>query len=161
MMSRSWGRHLLWVLLLVCSIAQAEVRPFESGSLQAIRNAHAGRPFILTFWSIDCAHCPKELKLLGELKKRHPKLAVVLVSTDNESSVVPLADFAARQGLAGVEQWVFADPQPEKLRFEVDRRWWGELPRTYFFDAAHRMDGVSGLVPEDRLKRWAVEHVQP
>ena len=37
-------------------------------------------------------------------------------------------------GLGKVEQWVFADPMPERLRFEIDRRWYGELPRTHFYD---------------------------
>lgn len=153
-------RWLPWLLLLVVAWAQAaaEVRPFESGSLDVIRAARAHRPFILTFWSIDCAHCPKELKALGELKTQYPKLDIVLVSTDNEAAAEQLASFAARQGLGGVDQWMFADPQPEKLRFQVDRRWWGELPRTYFFDATHGMDGVSGLVSEERLRRWAKTH---
>ena len=151
-------RSLLWWLMLVAGAAQAEVRPFESGSLTAIRAAHAGHAFILTFWSIDCAHCPKELKALGELKRRYPKLDIVLVATDHELPTAPLAAFAVQQGLGAVEQWVFADPQPEKLRFEIDRHWWGELPRTYFFDARHQMEGVSGLVNEERLKRWGAEH---
>lgn len=149
-----------WLLLLLAAWAQAatEVRPFESGSLDTIRASRAQRPFILTFWSIDCAHCPKELKALGELKRKYPKLDIVLVSTDTEAVPEQLAGFAARQGLGGVDQWMFADPQPEKLRFEVDRRWWGELPRTYFFDAAHRMEGVSGLMSEERLRHWATTH---
>jgi thiol-disulfide isomerase/thioredoxin len=158
MKSMRWS---LWLLLLVAAWAQAgaEVRPFESGSLDTIRAARAQRPFILTFWSIDCAHCPKELKALGEIKKQYPKLDIVLVSTDHDSPPLPLADFAAQQGLAGVEQWVFADPQVERLRYEIDRHWWGELPRTYFFDAEHRLEGVSGVVPAGRLQRWAADHV--
>lgn len=159
-------RRLLGLLMLVVVAAHvtahvahaAEVRPFDSASLDAIRAAHARRPFILIFWSIDCAHCPKELKALGELKRQYPKLDIVLVSTDNEAEAAQLAGFAAQQGLGAVEQWMFADPQPEKLRFAVDRRWWGELPRTYFFDASHRSEGVSGLVAPERLQRWAGEH---
>ncbi len=161
-----WLRLLPWLFLLVASLVWADVgaggeagvRPFESGSLQTIRAAHVHRPFILTFWSIDCAHCPKELKALGELKKQYPKLDIVLVSTDGDVPAAHLASFATRQGLGAAEQWVFADPQPEKLRFEIDRRWWGELPRTYFFDAAHKRESVSGLVSEERLQRWALAY---
>jgi len=153
-------RALMLLLALVSLAAQAQVQPFEAGSLAQIRTAHAGRPFILSFWSLDCAHCPKELLALGELRRRHPRLDVVLVSTDTPAAAALLADFAARQGLAGAEQWVFADPQPQKLRFEIDRRWWGELPRTYFYDAAHRIEAVSGILPAERLARWAGEHAR-
>ncbi|MBP9713078.1 MAG: redoxin domain-containing protein [Sterolibacterium sp.] len=155
-----WLHCLCGLLWLVCSLAQADadaaVQPFVSGSLARLSAARAGHPFILTFWSIDCTHCPKELKTLAELKRQHPQVDIVLVSTDLAAPIAPLADFAAQQGLAGVEQWVFAEAQEEKLRHEIDRRWWGELPRTYFFDARHRMEGVSGLLPLGQLQRWAV-----
>lgn len=143
---------------LFCGIAHAEVRPFTSGSLDAIRAAHADRAFILAFWSIDCAHCPKELRTLGALKKKFPELEIVLVATDNETPGATLADFAARQGLGEVEQWMFADAQPERLRYEIDRHWWGELPRTYFFDGGPDAEGVSGIVPRKRLERWIAAH---
>lgn len=146
--------------LLAAAPLHAEVRPFESGSVARIRAQHEGRPFILSFWSLDCVHCPKELKALGELKRRHPKVEIVLVSTDTPADADALADFAARQGLAASEQWVFAAPQPQRLRFEVDPRWWGELPRTYFYDAAHRVEATSGIVSGERLARWATEQAR-
>lgn len=135
--------------------AEAQVRPFVSGSLAAIRTAHAGQPFILSLWSIDCSHCPKELAALGALKKAHPRLRLVLVATDNGVPPTALAEYVAQHGLEAAEQWVFAGEQDERLRHEIDPRWWGELPRTYFFDAAQRMEGVSGLVPLQRLQQWA------
>ena len=139
-------------------VDRTAVRLFESGSLDKIRLAHHGKPFILGFWSLDCSHCPEELKALGALKKLHPKLQVVLVSTDTQADATVLTQTAARHGLTRAEQWVFADPQPEKLRFEIDRRWWGELPRAYLFDAEHRSEAVSGIIPAERLARWADEN---
>jgi thiol-disulfide isomerase/thioredoxin len=144
-------------LLLTGAPAWAEVRTFENGSLAQIRAQRQGKPFILSFWSLDCAHCPQELKALGELKKRYPKVDIVLVSTDSPEAVEALASFAAQKGLTTSEQWVFAATQPQRLRYEVDPRWWGELPRTYFHDAEHRIDAVSGVVPMERLKRWVKE----
>ncbi len=143
----------LAVALTAC-FAQAEVRPFEVGSHAQIRAAREGRPFILSFWSIDCAHCPQELKTLGELKKRHPGIEIVLVSTDALAESAALTDFVARQGLGHAEQWVFADPQPQKLRFEIDKRWWGELPRTYLFDTDRKVTAFSGLVAEEAFAGW-------
>ncbi len=146
----------LLLLTAFAVLAHAEVRPFESGSLAKIRAARDGRPFILSFWSLECAHCPKELKALGELKRQHPALDVVLVSTDTPAESSALAEFAAQSGLARAEQWVFAG-DAQKLRYEIDRRWWGELPRTYFHDSAHRVEAKSGVVSAEALADWARE----
>lgn len=133
---------------------EGAVHPFVSGSLGKITAARAGKPFILSFWSLGCTHCPVELKALGELKRRHPQLDIVLVSTDTPEDSRRLAQLAHSYGLVRAEQWVFADPMPERLRFEIDRRWYGELPRTHFYDRNHRIEAVSGLVPEARLQQW-------
>lgn len=147
-----------WLVALAMAftagLSHADVRPFETGSLAEIRAAREGRPFILAFWSLDCAHCPMELKTLGKLKKLHPGIELVLVSTDSPANASELATFAAGQGLEGAEQWVFSDPQPEKLRFEIDRRWWGELPRTYFFEADHKRTAISGTLSMQVLQQW-------
>lgn len=152
-------KPLCLLLALFAGMAHAEVRPFESGALMKIRAAREGRPFILSLWSLECAHCPKELKALGELKRRHPALDVVLVSTDTPADAAALEEFAERSGLGQAEQWVFAG-DAQRLRYEVDRRWRGELPRTYFHDAAHRIEAHSGLVPSETLARWAKERAR-
>jgi thiol-disulfide isomerase/thioredoxin len=148
-----------WLFLLACSSAvSAEVQPFISGSLQTIVKEYAGRPFILSLWSANCTHCPAELKTLGQLKKRYPKLNLVLVSTDSPEQSDALAEMAEGFGLGKIPQWVFADPQGERLRFEIDKQWYGELPRTYFFDRQHRATGISGVVEVSQLERWAKEN---
>ena len=153
-------RYLLALLLaLMVSAVSAEttVRPFVAGSLAQIQAARQGKPFVLAFWSVGCTHCPAELKTLGELKRRHPKLDVVLVAADTPDDAPQTAQLAKSYGLGKVEQWVFADPMPERLRFEIDRRWYGELPRTHLYDRSHKVEAVSGIVPEERLQRWVHE----
>ncbi len=147
---------LLAVLLAIAGLAGAAepVRPFVAGSLAQILAAHEGRPFILAFWSVACAHCPAELKTLGRLKRRHPALEVVLVAADTPEDAPRTARLAAEYGLGKVEQWVFADPVPERLRFEIDRRWHGELPRTHFYDREHRREAKSGVVDAGFLAAW-------
>lgn len=132
----------------------AGVRPFVSGSLARIVAERQGRPFILAIWSIGCTHCPTELKGLGELKKAHPALEIVLLAADTPDEARQGAAMAASFGLGKVEQWVFADEMPERLRHEIDPRWRGELPRTHFYDREHRIERVSGLVPKSRLMAW-------
>ncbi|MFC5302495.1 TlpA disulfide reductase family protein [Azospira restricta] len=148
------------LLSLGAGAAEQPVRPFVAGTLQKIVAERQGKPFILALWSVSCTHCPEELKTLARLKQANPALDVVLVSTDDADESPRVRELAQRFGLAAVPQWVFADPAPERLRFEIDRRWYGELPRTLFFDRQHRVEAVSGLVPPERLARWIAEHVR-
>ena len=53
-----------------------------------------------------------------------------------------------------VENWAFADEFAERVRFSVDRSWRGELPRTYFYDAAHNADVHSGRIDMRRADAW-------
>jgi len=135
-------------------------RPFVVGSLKEIQAAHAGKPLIVAFWSVGCTHCPAELKTLGALKRRHPGLNIVLVAADTPEDGPETRRLAAQYGLDKAPQWVFADPIPERLRMDIDRRWYGELPRTHFYDAEHRLEAVSGVVPEARLRQWVATNLR-
>lgn len=153
-------KRLVLLLALLAGVAEADVRPFGPNSLPQIQAERSGKPFILALWSATCIHCPSELKALGELARQHPGLDIVLVAADTPAESPQLERLAADYGLGRQAQWVFADAQPEKLRFAIDRRWFGELPRTYFFDAQHRREASSGVVPVERLERWVREHVK-
>lgn len=147
-------------LSLVTQIALAnELRPFASGSLARIEAEHRGKPFILTLWSASCTHCPAELKALGELSRRYPRLPIVLVAADTPAEAPELERLAQSYGLGGQARWVFADAQPERLRMEIDRRWYGELPRTYFYDGRQRT-GRSGALPAEQIEQWIQEHLK-
>lgn len=159
-MTRLLRRLAILLLAAAPLTAQAEVRPFQVTSLKQIEAARPGKAFILSFWSASCTHCPAELRSLGELSRRHPGLEVVLVAADSPAEIPELARLAADYGLARQPQWVFADAQPERLRHAIDRRWFGELPRTYFYDRQHRREGRSGVIPAADLERWADQHVK-
>lgn len=148
------NRSLL-LLLALCwfapPLAAQTLQPFQSGSYQAIVDARSGRPFVLAFWSIDCPPCYKELKMFGELLRSQP-LDLVLVSTDGPGAATQVAEVLARFGLAQAETWLFAAP-PERLRFEIDRTWYGELPRSYLFAGGQR-EAISGLLEPATLEAW-------
>lgn len=153
---------LLLLALLAGAVAQAaELRPFAAGSLHQIRAAHAGRPFVLVLWSLTCSHCQEELAQLGKFHQKRPELNVVLISTDTPDDAATLTATLARHGLARAEAWVYADAFTERLRFEIDPRWGGELPRTYFFDRAHAVTARSGTLAPAELERWAVMSLAP
>jgi thiol-disulfide isomerase/thioredoxin len=131
-----------------------ELRPFTADSLAAIQQQHAGRPFILTLWSLTCHHCAKELQTLGKLARSDRKLPLVIVATDTPAEAPELRAALKRYGLDRLDTWVFADAVPERLRYAIDPAWRGELPKSYLFDAAHRREAHSGLLSEAQLKEW-------
>lgn len=143
------------LLALITATASAgELRPFTADSLPAIQKQFAGRPFILTLWSLTCHHCAKELQTLGKLARSERSLPLVIVSTDTPDDARELHAVLKRHGLDRLGTWVFADAVPERLRYAIDPAWRGELPRSYLFDAAHRREAHSGLMSEARLRDW-------
>lgn len=143
------------LLALVTATASAgELGPFTGDSLPAIQQRFAGRPFILTLWSLTCHHCAKELQTLGKLARSDRNLPLVIVSTDTPAEASEIRVALKGFGLERFDTWVFADAVPERLRYAIDPAWRGELPRSYLFDAAHRREAHSGLLNEAQLKDW-------
>lgn len=154
-------RYFLVFALLLCSAVMAEVRPFGVGSMAQIEKQHQGQPFILLFWSLICAYCPKELQMLGEIQKKNPTLALVVVAADTPEEAPEIAKRLTGYGLGDAEQWVFADAMPERLRFEIDRHWYGEVPRTYFYNREHQREVKMGLVQKAFIEDWIRQRAAP
>jgi thiol-disulfide isomerase/thioredoxin len=140
---------LMGLLWLCPGIYAAEVKPlneFKTGSYRQILDNQAGKPFVLIIWSLTCPSCIKDMELLDELHKKNPQLAFVMLSTDEPPDAKEIKDLLEKHRLADVENWVFADDNAQKLRFEIDPTWFGEMPRTYFFDNIHNRTGISGVL---------------
>lgn len=141
-------------MMFAGTASAAELRTFDANSLDAIRAAHAGKPFVLAFWSVNCEPCRAEMGLWKTLRGKYPGVPVVLVTTDPPEDRAAVAQFLARHSPGRVEQWAFADEFSERVRFAVDRSWRGELPRTYLFDASHRSLARSGIPDRRWIDDW-------
>lgn len=133
------------------------LQPFTAESLQLIEQTHAGQAFFIVLWALDCPPCRKELELLGQLKRQHGDLPLVLISTDSidlSDEVVAVLD---KYSLANADNWIFADSYTERLRHAIDPQWYGELPRSYFYNRDHSRKAVSGILKEQKLKDWLWE----
>ena len=158
MMLRRIFLTLALLLALAPPVAAQEIRPFVSGSIQEITAARQGKPFILGMWSLTCTHCREELSLLSGMVKKYPNLDLVLVATDTPEESEAIAATLNQFSLGRTQAWVFADPFAERLRFEIDRKWHGELPRTYLYDATHAITAISGKLDRQRLEQWMNQH---
>lgn len=154
-----WLVFLLVLCLALPSVAAQEIKPFVRGSYQKIISARQGMPFIVNFWSLTCSYCNVELAMLKKLLKKYPRLDLVLVSTDTQEEEKQVLAALSKFSLGKADAWVFADSYTERLRFEVDRKWQGELPRTYFFGANEEVKAVSGKIEQVDVEQWIKEHL--
>jgi thiol-disulfide isomerase/thioredoxin len=154
---KSYGYVIFgWPLLhTVGKAAAAEaLLPFDANSLAALRKAHAGKPFVLAFWSVYCEPCRDEMAEWDAVKRKHPTLPIALVSTDAPSDRALIDDFFKKYPPGPVQKWLFADAFSERVRYSIDKSWRGELPKSYFFDAAHRAEVKSGKVDRVWIEAW-------
>jgi len=145
---------LLFTISVATPLAAQDIKPFDAGSLEKIVAAHKARPFVFTLWSLTCPHCQDELALLGEVFSGKPACDLVLVSTDTPEETAAIAATLARHRLESAEARVFADPFTERLRYAIDRKWQGELPRTYLYGADGSIQAVSGKLSPPQLRQW-------
>ena len=153
-MSRKF--FIIFYFLLSCAITlpvahaeQANLKPFLPGSYQQLLDSNANKPFMLVVWSITCSSCLKDMALLNKLHKTHPNINMVMLATDDASSTEQIQQILAKNELTGLENWLFADENLQKLRYEIDPKWYGEQPRTYFLNKKHEREGISGVLSQE------------
>lgn len=154
-------KHSLKVLALgamLASAAQAQaelpLQDFSAQSLAHIEAERDGEAFLLVLWSVHCAPCFAELEQLGKLLRADPALPVELVSTDAPALRRDVEATLERYGLDTHASWQFAEEMPEKLRFHIDPAWYGELPRSYFYDSSRQRRSYSGALTHEQLQDW-------
>ena len=136
----------------------SELKPFVRGSWQDVLRSHQGRPTLVHFWGVTCGPCKVELPLLGQFMKNHSEIDVVMISAD----LVPNLPGAARAmlekaGLGPAENWIFSDGFVERLRFEIDPAWQGDIPRTLLIARDGTVTTIEGSAEIPDLEKWLVQ----
>ena len=126
---------------------------FQADSRQAIEQAYPGKSIIMAFWSVECAYCAEDLVALGNVARQRPDIVFVTVNTDQDNAA-EAARFLDGLKLPAHERWQFGEADADRLRYSVDRNWYGELPRTYFYNPRHEVQALSGKPDAAWLKRW-------
>ena len=157
-------RLLLALIFLIACLGEmpfaqtpsaSTLKPFVRGSWQQMLRAHAGRPTLVHFWGVTCGPCKIELPLLGKFMKEHPELDIVMISAD----LVPNLDGPTRAmlekaGLASAENWIFSDGFVERLRFEIDPAWQGDIPRTLLIARDGTATTIEGSAEIQVIEKW-------
>jgi thiol-disulfide isomerase/thioredoxin len=149
---------LLAALLCVASFPAAEAadpQSFGRGSWAKLRAAHAGQPTVVHFWGLTCAPCLVELPHWSALQVRRPDLRLVLIAADPvPQDPERLAATLAKAGLDKTESWSFTDRFYERLRYEIDPAWAGELPRTVMIDRDGKVTVLPGVADLAQVRQW-------
>jgi len=162
-------KKLFSTLVFMCSAllnisAHAEsstLNAFSTGSYKQILASNANHPFMLVVWSINCSSCLKDMELLSSIHKSRPELKMIMLAADEPSAAEQIQQILEKSQLSGIENWVYAEENTQKLRFEIDPKWYGELPRTYFFDSAHQRTGVSGVLSKEDYEAMFAKILKP
>ena len=155
-------RHLFAGIFLVAFQLPAarseapQLKPFVRGSWQQVLNSHAGRPTLVHFWGVTCGPCKVELPLLGKFMKGHPAVDMVTISADLAPDQPGAAQsMLAKSGLSSAENWIFNDGFVERLRFEIDPGWQGDIPRTLLISRDGKITTIEGSAEMTDVEKWS------
>jgi thiol-disulfide isomerase/thioredoxin len=152
-----WLSIVLLLLLGSAAVAAetATLNPFVRGSWAEIRRAHAGKPTVVHLWGLTCGPCRVEMPHWGALLRERADLALVMINADlvpNEPGAV--ASMLARTGLAGAENWIFSDGFVERLRYEIDPQWQGQIPLTFLIARDGDVSTIEGVADLAEIRAW-------
>jgi len=132
-----------------------QLHPFVQGSWNELRARHAGHPFVVHVWGVTCGPCRTEMPEWGKLLRDRSDLNLVLIDADlvpddPEAVTAMLTQF----GLIGAENWIFSDDFVERLRYEIDPTWQGEIPLTYLVARDGTVTRIDGVADPARVRAW-------
>jgi len=150
-------RNLLLWLILISPASFADtttLQPWRTHSLSELKEHYQQQPFLLVFWSLECPACYDEFEALKIWTQRYPKSNLVIVSTDSQDLQKEVIDVLNEYRLETNSLWIFSNEPRAKLRQAIDDSWFGELPRSYFFNTQHQAHSHSGALTGEQLEKW-------
>lgn len=159
MMRKLFSMCLLSLSAVFSSTAAADpmFRPFEPDSLAQIIQQQKGKPFVLFLWSLECEYCQASLKTLSQELRKGADLNIVTLSTDALDDAPAAALMRQRLSSLGMTEnaWAFGAAPAEQLRYAIDPKWYGEMPRSYWFNARGERVAYSGLLTTAIIEKLA------
>lgn len=121
------------------------IKPFSRETLRQIEQQHAGAPFWVVLWDLECVYCMKSLGNLAAAQRQQPNLNVITIATDPFSAAPEISERLRQIGVRS-EAYAFAGASQEALRYAVDPAWMGEKPRAYHYAGNGSRQPISGVL---------------
>jgi thiol-disulfide isomerase/thioredoxin len=138
--------------------ATEKIHVFEPGSFKQIVASEKGKPFVVLVWSLDCEYCQRSFQALAEARKKSG-VDVVTIATDRADDPEAAALIRKKLGSSGLGGgiWAFGPAPAEQLRFAIDPKWRGEIPRSYWFDKDGKAVAYSGMITDATVAKLLVK----
>ncbi len=140
--------------LLICQIASAAgLQWYSADSWDAMRKAHASRPWIVHLWGMSCEPCRAEMPAWARFMHKHPDADVTFIEVE-QATPSDVEAALAQAGLQGSDQWVSASGFDDSARYAIDRHWGGEIPLTLLVSPDGRVQAITGTMDFHGLEAW-------
>lgn len=153
-MKRFWSALLVTLSLSIAGLALADkapLKPYQAGDWKSISKAGNGAPLAIHFWGVTCPACVKEMPHWGQFLKSNPNAKVVFIQVDDVSQD-SMSKMLDKAGLEKANNYYVAAPFDERLRYEIDPKWYGETPTTIIIDKNGKATRKTGLINFKQLK---------
>lgn len=145
---------LVLACLSICRMAGAAgLQWYNADDWNALRTAHASRPWIVHLWGMSCDPCRQELPAWGRFLHDHPGTQVTFIEIE-QAAPAEVEGALARAGLAGSDQRLSADGFDVAQRYAIDRHWGGEIPFTLLISPDGKVQTITGTMDFRRLAAW-------
>lgn len=133
---------LLLGLLLVSAgvIADSKIQMVDINQLKKAISRNKGKVVMVNFWATWCGPCVEEFPDLVKLYNKHKnnQFALIGASLDSAGDGAMVARFVQNQK-ARFPVYHIKVKDPGKFIEQFDKRWGGEIPRTYLYDKTGKM----------------------
>jgi thiol-disulfide isomerase/thioredoxin len=131
-----------------------DFKPYGRGAFARLQKADTGRPLIVHFWSVTCAPCLAELPEWAKIARERKTIHIVFVNTDHDGDRSRAQARLEKAGLIEATHYSFADDFVDRLYFEVDKTWRGELPFTALIAPDGGLVTVTGAIDDPLIAEW-------
>lgn len=98
----------------------------------------------------------------GKLLAEKPDVRLVTVNADLvQDAPEAVEDFLAKSGLQNAENWIFDGGFVERLRYEIDPKWQGEIPVTLLIGSEGSIRRIEGSAKMPEVSTWLDETQHP
>jgi thiol-disulfide isomerase/thioredoxin len=135
--------------------ADENIRGFAPDSFGQIVANHSGKPFVVMVWALDCDYCRESFDALAQAQRKY-KLSVITIATDRVDDAEARRLIRKKLSASGLgsNMWAFGAAPAEQLRYAIDPKWRGEMPRSYWFNADGKSVAHSGVITADTVSRF-------